>query len=317
MRDKITTAVIGYGSQGQAWAQNLRDSGRNIVLGLPLRDPSRKLASRDGIHHITSIAEATKLARIIIFAFPDHLHGKVFDEEIKPNLKPKSSLIFLHGFSIHFGTVKPPKNCDIILLAPLGPGLAVREKYIGHESIGYFYGIHRSGSGHAKRVLDQLIKDLRIDRKAMIKTTFRDEAIGDLFGEQAVLCGGLSQLIKAGYDTLTESGLSSDKAYLEVAYQIDLIADLIKKYGVEGMSHRISLAARYGSYLTGPKIINSGTKRRMKKILSEIKTGRFARRLNCLTPAKIKELDRQLKKLTSPSFEQSARKFSPINSKKK
>lgn len=314
---KNNIAILGYGSQGRAWALNLRDSGRDVVVGIPSGDASRKTARKDGIKNIMTIDQAVRASKTIIFAFPDHLHGRIFKKHIRANLNPRTALVFLHGFSIHFKTVVPPDDCDVILLAPLGPGTAVREKYLKGESIGYFHCIHQNATGRAKTILNGFIKDLRIDRRAMIKTTFADEAVGDLFGEQAVLCGGLSQLIKAGYDTLTESGLSPDKAYLEVAYQIDLIVELIKNYGIEGMFKCISVAARYGSYLAGPKIIDGSVKKRMKKLLAEIEEGGFARKLNSLTPGKIKKLNADLKKLTSASLEKSAAKFSPIKSKKR
>ena len=310
MKTESKIAVLGYGSQGRAWALNLKDSGCDVTIGLPAKAKSRNLARRDGWKHITTIARASSLADIIVMAFPDHLHSRVFEKEIAPNLKDGSALIFLHGFSIHFKTVKPPNNCDIILLAPLGPGTAVRSKYIEGNSIGYFYAIHQDGSGHAKKRLDFLIRGLKIDKKALIKTTFKDEAVGDLFGEQAVLCGGLSQLILAGYETLVGAGLSSDKAYLEVCYQIDLIVDLIKRYGIEGMFGRISVAARYGSLLSGRKIIDRNVRKNMKAIYNDVKSGRFANKLNSLSDQELKKLNDDLKKLTNPSFEKSVRKFS-------
>jgi len=317
MNKKSTTAIIGYGSQGRPWALNLRDSGRNIVVGIPSSDVSRRTAKKDKIKNITTVGTAVKNSDIIIFTFPDHLHGRVFDKEIRPNLKPKSAFVFLHGFSVHFKTVIPPKDCDVILLAPLGPGLAVREKYLKKESVGFFYCIHQDASGKAGQILNGLIKDLRIDKKTMIKTTFEDEAIGDIFGEQAVLCGGMSQLVKTGFETLVEYGLSPEKAYLEVAYQLDLLVDLMKKYGIEGMFRRISVSAMYGSLLAGPKIIDKSTRKKMRAALNDIKSGKYARKLNSLTPAKIKKLHTQLDKISSPSFEKAAKKFSPTAAKKK
>lgn len=311
MNKAISITVIGYGSQGRAWTLNLIDSGIDMIVGIPARDPSRRQAKKDGIKNVATIPAAVKKSSVIVFAFPDHLHGDIFENNIKPDLNKGSALVFLHGFSIHFKTVIPPDDCDIILLAPLGPGIAVREKYLKSEPIGFFHCIHSNATGNAPKILDHLVSAMQIDRKAMIKTTFEDEAVGDLFGEQAVLCGGLSRLIMSGFETLVESGLSPDKAYLEVAYQLDLIIDLIKKYGIEGMHRRISVAAKYGSYLSGPRIVDTGVKKRMKKLLGEIKRGDFARKFNNLTPDKIEELDKNLPKLSSPAFEKSARKFSP------
>ncbi len=316
MKKKPNIAILGYGAQGRALALNLKDAGWEVIVGLPSKSRSRRFAKSDGIENITAVGQAVKNAPLALFAFPDHLHGRIFDKEIRPNLKDGSTLIFLHGFSIHFKTIVPPDNSNVLLLAPLAPGTAVREKFLQKKSVGYFYSVHQDTTGEANKILDKLTRALRIDKKTMINTSFEDEAIGDLFGEQAVLCGGLSQLIKNGYDTLVEFGLSSDKAYLEVAYQMDLIINLIKNFGIEGMFRRISIAARYGSYLNGPEIIDKTVKKRMKDILGEIKNGNFADKLNTLTEEDIKELDDNLKKLSSPSFEKSAKKFSSVKNRK-
>jgi len=316
MKNKFTTAIIGYGSQGRAWALNLRDSGRDIIIGIPTGDVSRKTARKDKIKNITTVGRAVKNSDIIIFAFPDYLHGRVYEKDIEPSLKPKSTLVFLHGFTVHFEMVIPPKDCDVLLLAPLGPGIAVREKYLNKEPIGFFYSVFQNATGRVRQILNNLIKDLCIDKKTMIRTTFEDEAIGDVFGEQAVLCGGMSQLVLAGFETLVENGLSPDKAYLEVAYQLDLLVDLMKKYGIEGMYKRISVSAMYGSLSAGPKIIDKSTRGKMQSVLNDIRSGKYARDLNSLTPAKLEKLQTQLKKMSSISFEKSAKKFSPIKNKK-
>ncbi len=224
---------------------NLRDSGQDVIVGLPLKSRSRKGVRKDKLA-VAIVPDAVAESEVIVFAFPDHLHEREFKANILPNLKPKTALVFLHGMSVHFGQVVPPKSNDIILLAPLGPGNAVRESYLAGNSIGYFHAVHQNGSGKARTVLNRLIRALKINESRLIKTTFREEAIGDLFGEQAVLCGGLSELILAGFETLRKAGLAPDKAYLEVAYQLDLIIDLIKRYGIKGMYERISVAARYG-----------------------------------------------------------------------
>jgi len=309
MAKNMKIAMLGFGTQGQAWAKNLQDSKCDIILGLTSGSKSRKTAKTDKIKSITTTSRAVKKADIVIFAFPDHLHGSIFEKDIKANLKKSVALVFLCGYSIHFKAVVPPSDSDIILLAPLAPGSAVREAYLSNKPIGFFHSIFQDGSGDAEKKLKYLIKNLKIHKKALIKTTFKDEAIGDIFGEQAVLCGGLTQLIKSGFDTLVESGLSSDKAYLEVAYQLDLIVDLIKKFGIEGMYQRISVAAKYGSFISGRKIIDNSVKKRMKETLDEIKNGSFAKQLNKLTPDKINKLNKNLKKMTTPSFEKSVRKF--------
>jgi len=310
MRNSHHIAVIGYGSQGRAWALNLINSKTKVTLGIPSGSKSRRLAKKDGIPNITTPSKAVKNADLIIFAFPDNLHKQVFDCHIKPNMKPGACFIFLHAYSIHFKTIIPPDDADIVLLAPLGPGVAVREKYLSGESIGYFYSIYQNATGKADNILKFLVKQLKIDKSTMIETSFADEAVGDIFGEQAVLCGGLTQLIKHGYDTLVENGLSSDKAYLEVAYQLDLIVDLIKQHGIEGMYNRISLAAKYGSVENGPRIIDHSVKKNMSKIFKEIKSGIFAAKLNSLKNSDVKELNKSLKDMTSTDFEKSAKKFS-------
>lgn len=308
---KEQIALIGYGSQGRAWALNLRDSGYNIIIGLPRRSKSIRIARRDGFKEIAAVSNAVELSDIVIFAFPDHLHGTVYKKDIKPYLKRKTTLVFLHGFSLHFRTVTPPRVNDIILLAPLAPGLALRENYLKKKPVSYFYSIHHDATGRAKATLGSLIQGLGIERRNLIETTVAEEALGDIFGEQAVLCGGLSQLIKAGYDTLVEAGLSSDKAYLEVAYQIDLIVELIKKYGIEGMLRRISVTARVGSLLSGRRIIDKSVRSQMKKVLADIKSGKFARRLASLDEKSLRKMDKAVRKMSSVAFEKSARKFAP------
>jgi ketol-acid reductoisomerase len=211
--------------------------------------------------------------------------------------------------SIHFGLVRPPSDCDVTLLAPHAPGAAVREKYLGDRSISAFYAVHQNGSRRASQTLIQLAEAAGIARRRLVKTTFRDEAVGDLFGEQAVLCGGLAMLIKTGFELLVERGIKPENAYLEVAYQLDLIVALIKKYGVAGMLNRISVAARYGSVTNGPRIVDSYTKSRMRKILAEIESGRFVRRLVALSPNEVRGLKRATSRLSDRRLEKAARKY--------
>lgn len=304
-------AVLGYGPQGEAWAKNLRDSGNEPVIGLPSRPRSRRKARADGFKRITTPALAVKEADIVIFAFPDHLQRDEYRNNLSPNLKKNAALVFLHGFAIHFGLIDPPDTTDIILLAPLGPGNAVRESYLKNDSIGYFYTIHQNGSGCARKTLDHMVHSLKIDRNRLIKTSFRDEAIGDLFGEQSVLCGGLTELIMAGFETLREAGLSADKAYLEIAYQLDLIIDLIKRYGMKGMYDRISIAARFGSSQAGPEVIGPTVRTAMKRRLKKIENGTFANELNNLNSAELKKLEKKISLMTSPEFDKAARHFAP------
>ena len=302
-------AVIGYGSQGRAFALNLKDSGYEVTVGLRRGSKSRKIAKRDGIRHIQSIADATAQADIVCFAFPDHLHGKLFKAEIAPHLKPGATLLFLHGMSVHFGLVKPPSNCDILLLAPHAPGVAVREKYLADRSISAFYAVYQNRSRRGSRTLVEMAQAVGFAKRGLVKTTFRDEAIGDLFGEQAVLCGGLAMLIKTGFELLVERGIKPESAYLEVAYQLDLIIALIKKYGVAGMLNRISVAARYGSIKNGQRVIDSSTRARMRKILAEIESGQFVTKLVSLTPQEVRGLERATDRLSNKSLEKAARKY--------
>ncbi len=303
-------AVLGFGSQGTAIALNLRDSGCEVIIGLPTGSKSRRKAQRAGFS-VTTVSRAVAGAQTIIFAFPDHCHQRTFASAIEQHLHPKQTLVFLHGTSISFSLVTPPTDMDVIMLAPHGPGISVREQFVnGKNEMSAFWAIKNDARGKAKKRLLAFAKAIGIvGQKKLFETTFDDEALGDLFGEQTVLCGGLTELIHAGFTTLTEAGISSDNAYLEVCYQLDLIVSLIKRFGIEGMYQRISVAAKYGSLKTGPKLIDAGVKKRMKAALNEIKSGAFARELSALTPAQLKILDKDLKKLTSPEFEKAAKKF--------
>ena len=306
----ITIAVIGYGSQGRALALNWQDAGFTVTVGLRPGSKNRARAKKDGVLSTTTITKAVANANCIVFAFPDHLHGRVFTESIEPHLQKSSTLLFLHGMSIHFGFLTPPPDTDVLLLAPHGPGNAVRDNYRAWGKMSAFVGVHQDASGQAQKKLDALALSAGFKMKQLVTTTFEHEAIGDMFGEQAVLCGGLAALIKNGFEVLVEEGLDPDHAYLEVAYQLDLIIDLIKQHGIEGMLKRISVAARTGSVESGPKVIDSATKERMKEILSEIKSGRFSKKLESLSPDDLARIDTKLSTLSHPSLEKAARRFS-------
>lgn len=304
-------AVLGYGSQGRALALNLSDSGCEVIIGLPAKSKSIAVATTDSFRNILTVQRAVERADIIVFALPDHLHARVYKKDIAPHLKTGQTLLFLHGSSVHFGLIEPPNFVDVIMLAPHAPGVTVREKYLRQESVSSFWTIHQDFTKNARRTLFRFAHMVGISAtpEKMIETTFEDEAVGDLFGEQVVLCGGLSQLIHQGFETLVTHGISSENAYIEVCYQLDLIVDLIKRHGIQGMYERISVAARYGSYLTGPKIIDADTKKRMRDALKEITSGRFARALSELGDADVKKLNKDLASLTSPAFERAAKKF--------
>ena len=302
-------AIIGYGSQGRAIALNLRDSGYDVVVGLREGSPSIAIAKKDNIPTITTVGDAVSKTDVICFAFPDHLHERVYRDDIKPNLSKNCTLLFFHGLSVHFGYIEPPEDADVILVAPHAPGDAVREKYLGDRSISAFYSVYQDSSGQAEKNAIDLAMGLGIQKRWLVRTTFEHEAVGDLFGEQAVLCGGLAALVKNGFDVLVENGIPAENAYLEVAHQLDLIVELIKKHGIEGMLRRISVAARFGSLQTGPKIIDRAARERMQVVYDRIRTGRFTDHLKKLTPDRIAELDQACAELSDPRFENVIRKY--------
>jgi len=309
LRKAKTVAVIGYGAQGRAISQNLRDSGYEVVVGLRPNSRSRPLARRDGLS-VKPLPDAVGSADIVCFAFPDHLHGRVFRTSIGPFLRRNSTLWFLHATSVHFGFLIPQEDCDVILVAPHAPGNAVREAYLTDHSLSAFYGVYQNRSRRASNLAIELARAIGVRKKNLVLTNFAQESVGDLFGEQAVLCGGLAMLIKSGFETLLAHGWKAENAYLEVAYQLDLIVALIKKHGVAGMFARISPAAQYGSLLAGPKIIDRSTRTRMEKLFGEIQSGAFARKLGRLDDRAVSKLSQALKKLSHPKLERAARRFS-------
>lgn len=303
-------AVIGYGSQGRSIALNLKDSGYHVILGLPQKSNSRSKAKKDGFKSVGTVSDIVKQADIVIFAFPDYLHSRVYEKEMSQNLKPGATLLFLHALSVHFGYVVPPDTSDVILIAPHAPGLIVREKYLSDRTLSAFYGVFQNISGKALSKAISIARDLGFKKQNLVKTTFEQEAIGDLFGEQAVLCGGLAFLIKNGFEVLVENGIPPKNAYLEVAFQLDQIIALIKKYGINGMFDRISVSAQLGSLETGPYLINRETKMKMQKRYKDIASGNFTDKLNKLKESDIKKLKSNLGKSGNPDFEKSARVFS-------
>ncbi len=309
-RKTVAIAVIGYGSQGRALALNWQDAGYSVTVGLRSGSKNRARAKRDGIRQVSDIQKAVTDGDCIVFAFPDHEHGRVFRASIAPHMKASSTLLFLHGMSIHFQFLTPPSDADVILLAPHGPGNAVRANYQAKGKMSAFVGVYQDASGRARKTLEGLATSAGFGKKQLVETVFEHEAIGDMFGEQAVLCGGLAALIKNGFEVLVEEGIEPDHAYLEVAYQLDLIVDLIKQHGIEGMLKRISVAARTGSLESGPKVVDSAAKSRMKKILADIKSGRFSKKLESLSPDDLVSIDAKLSALSHPELERAARRFS-------
>jgi ketol-acid reductoisomerase len=268
--------ILGYGAQGQAQALNLRDAGFRPLIGLPPRSASRRAARRDRFTAQTP-AEIVKICDVVFVLAPDHLHGKLYVASIAPHLRSGQLLAFAHASSVHFGLVDPPRDVDVVLIAPLGPGRRLRELRGRRDGVPCFVATHQDASGHARALMLALARGIGCLPAGAIETTFADEAKGDLFGEQAVLCGGLSALLEAGVETLVRHGLRPEIAYLECVYQLDLIVDLIKSEGLRGMFSRISPTAAYGARLAGPRIVTAQTRRAMDRLYAEIASGQFMR----------------------------------------
>jgi ketol-acid reductoisomerase len=270
-----TIAVIGYGSQGHAQAQNLRDSGLNVIIGLR-QGRSWEIAKNDGFE-VYTVDEATKRADVVQILMPDETQAKVYNEEIRPNLKKGAALMFSHGFNIHFGQIVPPQDVDVLLVAPKSPGHLVRRTYVEGFGVPGLIAIHQDATGNAKAIGLAYAKGIGCTRAGVIETSFKEETETDLFGEQAVLCGGVSALIKAGFETLVEAGYAPEMAYFECLHEMKLIVDLIYEGGLAAMRDSISNTAEYGDYVTGPRIVTEETKKEMKRVLEDIQSGRFAR----------------------------------------
>ena len=271
-----TIAIIGYGSQGHAHALNLKESGCNVVIGLYEGSKSWKRAEEQGLQVYTA-AEAAKMADIIMILINDELQADMYKNDIEPNLEAGNMLMFAHGFNIHFGAIKPPADVDVTMIAPKGPGHTVRSEYQAGKGVPCLVAVEQDATGKA---LDKaLAYALAIGgaRAGVLETTFRTETETDLFGEQAVLCGGVCALMQAGYETLVEAGYDPRNAYFECVHEMKLIVDLIYQSGFAGMRYSISNTAEYGDYITGPKIITDETKKSMKKILKDIQDGSFAK----------------------------------------
>ena len=270
-----TIAVIGYGSQGHAQAQNLRDSGLSVIIGLR-EGRSFQKAKEDGFE-VFPVAEAVKRADLVQILMPDETQAKVYKEEIEPNLKQGAALMFSHGFNIHYGQIVPRPDNDVLLVAPKSPGHMVRRTYVEGFGVPGLIAIEQDATGNALAIGLAYAKGIGCTRAGVIETSFREETETDLFGEQAVLCGGVSALIKAGFETLVEAGYAPEMAYFECLHELKLIVDLIYEGGLAAMRDSISNTAEYGDYVTGPRIITEETKKEMKRVLADIQSGRFAR----------------------------------------
>lgn len=275
---KYNICVLGYGSQGRAQALNLRDSGIPPLIGLPSGSKSRKAARADGFA-IATPERAVKRGDIIVLLIPDHKHKELFDGFRKPQILSGKTLIFAHGLSIAFGLVKPPPDCDVILIAPHGPGLRLRENYITGEPFTAFRGIENDHSGKALQIARAYAAAIGCPAANLFPSTFMEEAVGDIFGEQAVLCGGLVGLMESGFDTLVKKGHSRRSAYLECIYQLDLLIDLVKQFGPAGMFERISKTAAFGSLKRKQFLFDSEFRRKMEALYDDIQKGGFAKTL--------------------------------------
>ena len=271
-----TVAIIGYGSQGHAHALNLKDSGVNVIVGLYNGSKSWAKAEKAGLKVMTA-ADAAKEADIIMILINDEKQAKLYKESIEPNLTEGKTLAFAHGFNIHFGCIKPPKNVNVIMVAPKGPGHTVRSEYQVGKGVPCLIAVHQDATGDALELGLAYALGIGGARAGVLETTFRTETETDLFGEQAVLCGGVCALMQAGFETLVEAGYDERNAYFECIHEMKLIVDLIYQSGFEGMRYSISNTAEYGDYITGPKIITAETKKAMKKVLSDIQDGTFAK----------------------------------------
>jgi ketol-acid reductoisomerase len=271
-----TVAIIGFGSQGHAHAQNLNDSGVKVIVGLYPGSKSAVKAKEAGLE-VHSVADAAKAADLMMILLPDEVQRSVYEKEIAPNLSAGKTLAFAHGFNINYGQIVPPADVDVVMIAPKGPGHLVRRTYEQGQGVPALFAVYQDASGQARDRAMAYAKGIGGTRGGILETTFREETETDLFGEQVVLCGGLSALIKAGFETLVEAGYQPELAYFECCHEVKLIVDLIVEGGLATMRDSISNTAEYGDLTRGPRIVTAETKAEMKKVLSEIQTGQFAR----------------------------------------
>jgi ketol-acid reductoisomerase len=274
--DGKTVAIIGYGSQGHAHALNLKDSGVSVVVGLRSESSSVAKATAHGLE-VVEPADAASAGDVVMMLVPDELHGQVWDQGVRDGIAPGNSLMFSHGFSIHYGQIVPPPDVDVSLVAPKGPGHLVRRQYLEGSGVPCLVAVNQDASGDALGMGLAYAKGIGGTRGGVIETTFKDETETDLFGEQAVLCGGVTELVRAGYETLTDAGYDPRLAYFEVLHELKLIVDLMYEKGIAGMRYSISNTAEYGDMTRGQRIIGEETRAAMKQVLNEIQSGDFAR----------------------------------------
>jgi ketol-acid reductoisomerase len=271
-----TCAVIGFGAQGRAHALNLRDSGIRVIVGLYPGSKSRRRARRSGVN-VLNTSEAARRGDIIFLALPDTQIPEIYAAQIGPNLRPGQMLLVAHGFAVHYRTIVPRRDVDVVMVAPMGLGPMVRREFLRGRGVPGLVAVHQNPSRHARRIALAWAKGIGCTRAGVIETTFREETETDLFSEQAVLCGGTSALIRAGFDALVNAGYPPELAYFECLHELKFIVDLIHEAGISGMRHLISDTARWGELTVGPKIIDQTVRRRMKSVLQKIRSGQFAR----------------------------------------
>ncbi|MCB5936242.1 ketol-acid reductoisomerase [Caldibacillus thermoamylovorans] len=277
-RDVLTgkkVTVVGYGSQGHAHAQNLRDSGYEVVIGL--REGKSAARAREDGFTVLPVADAVSVADVVMILMPDETQAKVYKESIKPNLKSGAAIAFAHGFNIHFGQIVPPDDVDVFMVAPKGPGHLVRRTYEEGAGVPALYAVYQDATGQAKDLALSYAKGIGAARAGVLETTFKEETETDLFGEQAVLCGGLTCLIKTGFEVLVEAGYQPEAAYFECLHEMKLIVDLLYEGGLSNMRYSISDTAQWGDFVSGPRVVTAETKERMKEILADIQSGAFAK----------------------------------------
>ena len=276
MLDGKTVAVIGFGSQGHAHAMNLAESGANVVVGLRPGSSHTAKAEAAGLK-VMDIEAAAEAGDVVMMLVPDELAAKIYNEQIAKHMKEGDVLAFAHGFNIHYKQIQPAAYLDVIMIAPKGPGHTVRSQYVEGKGVPSLIAVYQDASGKAKDYALAYASGIGAGRAGILETTFKEETETDLFGEQAVLCGGVTELMKAGFDTLVEAGYAPEMAYFECIHEMKLIVDLIYQSGFAGMRYSISNTAEYGDYITGPKIVTEDTKKAMKQILSDIQDGTFAK----------------------------------------
>ncbi len=307
LKDK-TLAVIGYGSQGHAHAQNLKDSGYKVIIGLYPKSKSREVAKKQGFK-VYDTADAVKKADVIMLGVPDMLQKKVFESDVAPNLSKGKAVMFSHGLPIHYGLIDVQPDVSVIMVAPKGPGHVVRSQYLEGKGVPALIAVHQDADRKAKKIALAWADGIGATRAGVLQTTFKEETETDLFGEQAVLCGGASALVQAGFETLVEAGYQPEMAYFECLHELKLIVDLMVESGIAGMRFSVSETAKYGDITRGPRVITAQTKKSMAKILKEIQSGKFTREWVAEYEAGLPEYNRILKEGEQHQIEKTGKRL--------